>query len=62
MDFVTKYGFAALAILGAIITILAAVSPLTKSDVDNKALNFLRKLQDLVIRMIGPQPTAKAKV
>lgn len=54
MEFVLKYGTVALVILGALITALAAVAPLTKSDTDNKALAFLQKVQAFVARLIAP--------
>ncbi len=50
----------ALAILGAVIGVLAVVAPLTKSDIDNKALTALRAVADFVGRLIGAAgPKAK---
>lgn len=50
----------ALAVLGAIVTALAAVAPLTKSDLDNRALDVLRKLVDLLARLMGARVPPKA--
>lgn len=47
------------AVLAGLITILAAVAPLTKSELDNKALSALRFVRDLVIRVIGGEPVAR---
>lgn len=40
-------------VLGSLVTALAAISPLTKTDIDNKILDFFRKLQAIVAGLIG---------
>lgn len=63
MDFISllmSYAPTALAVLGAVIGVLVVVSPLTKSDVDNRMLDALRKLADMLGRLIGAAgPKAK---
>lgn len=62
MDYIVEYAPVALVVLGALIAVLTVVSPLTKSDVDNRLLDVLRKVADFVGRMIGAaSPAAKAK-
>ncbi len=53
MDKLVEFAPTALAVLGALVGLLTVVAPLTKSDLDNKALDFLRKLAAFVGRMIG---------
>lgn len=50
----------AMAVLSGLITILVAVSPLTKSDLDNRALDVLRKVRDAVAKLIGVPVEPKA--
>lgn len=62
MEYLVQYAPVALVVLGALITVLAVVSPLTKSDIDNRMLDVLRKVADFVGRLIGsagPAPKAK---
>lgn len=48
-----------LAIIGGASALVAAIAPLTKSDVDNKVLNALRWLQDkLGLLALNPRPAA----
>lgn len=63
MEYVTTYAPIALAVLGAFITALAVIAPLTKNDTDNKVLSFLQKVQAFVAKVISPStaPAAKAK-
>lgn len=58
MDAVVEYGQYALTALGGVIVILAVVAPLTKSDVDNRALEFLRKVAAVGAKLIGHKPGA----
>lgn len=53
MDKLVEFAPTALAILGAVIGLLAVIAPLTKSDLDNKALDALRKVADFVGRLVG---------
>lgn len=46
------YGMAA---LGLVIVILNVIAPLTKSDKDNKLLDFLRKLEEVLLKTVIPQ-------
>jgi hypothetical protein len=49
-----------LVVLGSLIAALAAISPLTKSDVDNRLLDVLRSVADFIGRLIGAAgPKAK---
>lgn len=58
MDKIVEYAPTALALLGALIGLLAVVAPLTKSNVDNRALELLRKLADLVGKLVGARAPA----
>jgi hypothetical protein len=58
MDQVVEYGQYALTALGGVIVILAVVAPLTKSDIDNRALDFLRKVVELGGKLVGHKPRA----
>jgi hypothetical protein len=42
-----------LAALNGIIGVLVLVAPLTRSDLDNRALAFLRKLAAVVAKLVG---------
>lgn len=53
LDKVVELAPVALMVLGGLVAALAAVAPLTKTDVDNKVLDALRKAQELVARLIG---------
>jgi hypothetical protein len=61
MNTVIDYAPAALAILGGLITILAVIAPLTKSDLDNRALAGLRKIADMLGRLLGANVAARVK-
>jgi hypothetical protein len=41
-------------VIACLIAVLNIIAPLTKSDLDNKALDFLRWLESTVLRMILP--------
>lgn len=56
MDTVTSVALVASAILAGLITILAAVAPLTKSDLDNKILAAMRWVRDMIAKLIGAAP------
>jgi hypothetical protein len=49
----------ALTVLGGLIAALAAIAPLTKNTTDDGALRWLHSLQDLLVRLIKPQPTLR---
>jgi hypothetical protein len=53
VDTIISHVPTALAVLGAVIALLAVISPLTKSDIDNRALDQLRKVADFLGRLIG---------
>lgn len=38
----------------AIIALLAVISPLTKSNIDNKVLDFLRWVEDKLLKLVFP--------
>lgn len=60
MDTVISYAPTALALLGAVIGVLAVVAPLTRSDIDNRALDALRKLADMVGKVVGAKAPPRA--
>lgn len=37
------------------VALLNVIAPLTKSSMDNKALDLLRKLEDLMLKVLLPQ-------
>lgn len=47
------YAHVALDVVGGLITILVVISPLTRSDLDNKALKVLRKVVELGGKLVG---------
>lgn len=61
MDKILEMLPVALTILGALVTVLAVIAPLTKSDLDNRALDVLRKLVDALARLMGASVAPKAK-
>jgi hypothetical protein len=58
MDKLVEYAPTALALLGALIGLLAVVAPLTKSSLDNRALEALRKVADFVGKLVGARAPA----
>ena len=50
----------ALVVLGALLTALAAIAPLTKTKRDDDALVLLQKLMDFVGRLVGARVAPKA--
>jgi hypothetical protein len=61
MEKLIEYAPHALAVLGALITALAVIAPLTKSDLDNRALAALRKVADLLGRLLGANVVTRVK-
>ncbi len=59
MDFILQYLPVTLQVLGAVIALLVVVSPLTRSNLDNRLLDVLRKLANVLSRLVG-SPTLKA--
>ena len=53
MDKLVEFAPVALVVLGAVISVLVAVAPLTKTKRDDDALVLLQKLMDLVGRLVG---------
>ena len=53
LDFVMQWSPVALVALGAMISVLAVLAPLTRSDVDNRLLDKLRTLAALVAKFVG---------
>jgi len=53
MEIALKYGPVALEVIGGLIVILAVISPLTRSDIDNKILAALRKVVALGGKLMG---------
>lgn len=45
-----------LTLLGAVNAVLFAVAPLTKTDKDNKVAAFLRKVEDLLHKVVPAKP------
>lgn len=59
MEALQSVALVVLAVLGGLIAILAAVAPLTKSTLDNKVLDALRFVRDLLVKLVGgsvPKP------
>ena len=54
MELAAKYLPMALALLGGCVVALAALSPLTKSTKDDKALALLRKVEAFLIKTVMP--------
>lgn len=50
-----KYILYGMAGLGLVIVLLNVIAPLTKSDKDNKLLDFLRKLEEVLLKTVIPQ-------
>lgn len=53
-------------VIAAAVTVLAVIAPLTKSSIDNKALDVLRFIEDKILSLIFPSlknesPEAPAK-
>jgi hypothetical protein len=46
--------------ISGLILMLAAIAPLTKSDLDNKVLDALRWFEDTVIKLVFPSLAPKA--
>ena len=62
MDLAGKWAPVMLAVLGAAVLVLAAISPITKSQSDDKALAALRKFEAWLIRVVVPMLSTRAKV
>ncbi len=55
MDQLLSYLPAVMQVLGALMAILIVIAPLTKSNWDNIALEWVRKLALLVAKLITPR-------
>lgn len=54
LDILTKLAGIVPAIVTGLIVILAAISPLTSSDIDNKVLDVLRWIEDKLLSVLFP--------
>lgn len=55
MDTFEKIVMYAGLVVAALIAMLNVIAPLTKTDWDNKALELLRKFEELVLKLLIPQ-------
>lgn len=55
---ITEYGPIALAVIGGIVVALAAISPLTKTKLDDKLLGVFTKLQGALAWVVARGQTA----
>lgn len=64
LDFMFKYGVMALAVLGGLTALVAAITPLTKTDADDKLLKALVWLHDMLVKLVpnaASKPAAPAR-
>jgi len=61
MDMVYKVGMIVSAVIAALIVLLNALAPLTKTEWDNRALKVLVWIHDVVLKMLLPQHVASVK-
>lgn len=62
-DILSKLATIVPVVVTSAIALLAVIAPLTKSDIDNKALDFLRFVEDKILSVLFPtlkNPTPKA--
>ena len=55
MDTLLKFAMYASIAIACAIAVLNIIAPITKSDWDNKAVTFLRAVEDMIAKVLIPQ-------